>query len=368
MKSKLFILLAVSLVVVLSACARDDDDEPSQRLTAVTTSAIEFREIERQEFSVGRLQANEAPAVAAETAGRVSVIHRDVGDRVEAGDPLAELEGQPQRIAVSAASAEARRLQSLLENERRRVDRLERLASQQSVAQDQLDEAKTAVEGFVAQLDEARARLDDAQYNLDRTQIVSPVSGRVQSRHVSVGDFAAAGQVAYELVATDALRAIVPLPEHLQDRLEVGQTVRLAITARPDEVIEAPVSEIRPMIGERSRAIELIVDLDNPGDWRPGGAVTGHVVLERREGLVVPPGSLVRRPAGTIVYVVDGDKAFQRKVAIGLRGADWVEIVEGLEDWETVVVDGAGFLTDGASIDIVDDVDGDYEGDHGDDS
>jgi RND family efflux transporter MFP subunit len=363
MNNRFFLLVVgISLVLVLSACGRDDDDEPSQRRTAVTTAAVESRDIERQEVSVGRLQANESPAVAAETAGRVSVIHRDAGDRVESGDLLAELEGQPQRIAVAAATAEVRRLESLLENERRRVDRLERLARQQSVAQDQLDEAKTAVEGFTAQLDEARARLDDAEYNLDRTRIVSPVSGRVQRRHVSVGDFAAAGQVAYELVATDALRALLPLPEHLQDRIEVGQTVRLAITARPDGVVEAPVSEIRPMIGERSRAIELIVDLDNPGDWRPGGSVTGRVVLERREGLVVPPGSIVRRPAGTVVYVVDGDEAFEREVAIGLRGADWVEIAEGLEGWETVVVDGTGFLTDGASIDIVDSGDNDGKG------
>ncbi len=368
MKNRLFILLAVFLVMVLSACAGDDEDEPTERRSAVTTAAVESRMVEREEVSAGRLRANEAPAVAAETAGRVSMIHRDAGDRVEAGDLLAELEGQPQRIAVNAASAEVRRLQSLLDNERRKVNRLERLARQQSVAEDQLDEAKTAVEGFSAQLDGARARLEDAEYNLDRTRIVSPVSGRVQRRHLSVGDFAAAGQVAYELVATDALRAILPLPEHLQDRLEVGQTVRLAITARPDDVVEALISEIRPMIGERSRAIELIVDLDNPGDWRPGGSVTGRVVLERREGLVVPPGSLVRRPAGTVVYVVDGDQAFQRLVEIGLRSADWIEVTDGLEGWETVALDGAGFLTDGASIDIADDmseVENDDRDDHG---
>lgn len=354
MKSKVLLLAGVSLILVGSGCGRDADDEAPQRRTAVTVVDVQSREIERQEVSIGRLQANATPAVAAETAGRVALIHRDAGDRVEAGDLLAELEGQPQRISVSAASAEVRRLKALLDNERRRVDRLERLALRQSVAQDQLDEAKTAVEGFAAQLDEARARLEDAEYNLDRTRIVSPVGGRVQRRHVSVGDFVSAGQVAYELVAADVLRAILPLPEHLQDQVAVGQIARLAITARPDAVMEAQISEIRPMIGERSRAIELIIDLDNPGNWRPGGTVTGQVVTERREALIVPPASLVRRPAGTVVYVVDGDKVFQRVVRIGLRGADWVEIAEGLEGWESVVVDGAGFLSDGAVIDIQD--------------
>ncbi len=348
------VLLSLALLLTVTGCGRDDDG-PGERRTAVTVTEAETREVERREVSVGRLEANAAPSVAAETSGRVSMIHRDAGDAVEPGDLLAELEGQPQRIAVSAASAEVRRLESMLENERRRVRRLVSLADRQSVAQDQLDEAQTAVEGFEAQLDEARSRLDDAEYNLERTRITSPVAGRVQRRQVSAGDFVSAGQVAFELVAPEALRAILPLPEHLQNRIEVGQTVRLSVPSRPDEVVDAEVSEVRPMIGERSRAIELIVELDNPGNWRPGGSVTGHVIVDRREAVVVPPASLVRRPAGTVVYVVDGDRAFERVVQTGLRDADWVEIVDGLEGWESVVVDGAGFMSHEAGIEIRDD-------------
>lgn len=349
------VLLSLLFMLVVTACTGGDDDGPSERRTAVTVTSAETREIEHREVSVGRLAANAAPAVAAETSGRLSRIHRDAGDAVEVGELLAELEGRPQSIAVSAAGADVRRLESLLENERRRVQRLVSLAERQSVAQDQLDEARTAVEGFEAQLDEARSRLDDAEYNLDRTRITSPVAGQVQRRHVSAGDFVSAGDVAFELVASDALRAILPLPEHLQDRINIGQTVRLSVPSRADEVVEAEVSELRPMVGERSRAIELIVELDNPGSWRPGGSVNGQVILERRDAVVVPPASLVRRPAGTVVYVVDRDQAIQREVETGLRGADWIEIVAGLEGGETVVVDGAGFLSDGARIDVQDD-------------
>jgi RND family efflux transporter MFP subunit len=356
MKTSSGILLSLLLMLLLvTGCGRDDDDVPSERRTAVTATAVQTREVERREISVGRLEANAAPSVAAETAGRLSSIHRDAGDAVVTGELLAELEGGPQRIAVSAAGAEVRRLEALLDNERRRVERLVSLAKRQSVAQDQLDEARTAVEGFEAQLEAARSRLNDAEYNLERTRITSPVTGQVQRRHVSVGDFVSVGEVVYELVAPEALRAILPLPEHLQARVEIGQAVRLTIPSRPDDVIDARISELRPMVGERSRAIELIVDLDNPGHWRPGGSVTGHVILERREGVVVPPASLVRRPAGTVVYVVDGDRSFERVVSVGLRGADWVEIVAGLEGWETVVVDGAGFLSDGARIAVQDD-------------
>ncbi|MFU8832383.1 MAG: efflux RND transporter periplasmic adaptor subunit, partial [Wenzhouxiangella sp.] len=214
------------------------------------------------------------------------------------------------------------------------------------------DEAETQVESLSTQLDEARSRLETAQFNLSRTRIESPVSGRIQRRLVSSGDFVSPGRELFELVAADALRAILPLPERLQDEISIGQRVRLSIPSRPDERIEASVSELRPMISGDARSIELIVDLENPGSWRSGGSVTGRVVVEQREGLVIPPGALVRRPAGDVVYVVGGDRAVEHEVTVGLRHPEWIEIRSGLKEDEAVVLDGAGFLSDGALLDL----------------
>lgn len=344
-------LIAVTLMVLtLAACDREQESASDERATPVTAAEVRSEPVERVETSIGRLRANTAPAVSAETGGRIAAILVDAGDEVEAGEVLARIEPEVQQISVNSARAEVRRLEALLENEGRRVERLSDLARQQSVAQDQLDEARTAVESLQAQLEAARSRLADAEYNLRQTQVLSPVSGSVQARLVSDGDYVSAGTRLFELVSTQALRAFLPLPEHLQDYVEIGQPVRLAIPARPDEQVAAEVTDLRPAVGEASRAIELIVDLDNPGHWRPGGSVTAEVILERHEGLVVPPAAVVRRPGGTVVYVVDGDRARERVVNTGLTGSGWIEIVEGIEAGETVVVDGAGFLTDGARI------------------
>lgn len=348
MKNNLLLLIVAAFV--LSACGEDEASGPAERATSVTATEVQSQTVERTEMAIGRLHAITAPAVSAETAGRIARIHADVGDRVEAGDLLAEIDPEVQRIAVSFARAERARLQALLANQQRQVQRFERLAAQQSVAEDRLDEAETQLESIAAQLEAAQARLEDAEYNLAQTRIVSPVDGIVQARLVSVGDYVSPGVRVYELVATGALRAFLPLPEHLQNRIAIGQSVRLSVPARPDEQIEAEVSDLRPIVGEGSRAIELIVDLDNLGNWRPGGSVTAQIVLEQREGLVVPPTSLVRRPDGEVVYTVDGLRAKERKVQIGLRGDGWIEITDGVEADERVVVDGAGFLSDGALL------------------
>ncbi|TVQ34550.1 MAG: efflux RND transporter periplasmic adaptor subunit [Wenzhouxiangella sp.] len=346
-------VMALLLVTFLSACGGDSDPGPSERATAVTLTWPEFRELERVETSIGRLEAEAAPSVAAETSGRVKRIAMDAGESVAEGDVLAELDSETQALAVASAEAAVRRLEAMLENQRVQVNRLRNLAQRQSVAQDQLDEAETLVRVYSAQLDEARARRDDAEINLERTRVLSPVTGQVQRRHVSPGDFVSPGLVLFELVAADALRAVLPLPERLFDELAIGLPVRLSVPARPGQSIEARISEIRPMVGVGSRAMELIVALDNPGQWRVGGSVTGQVILAQREGLVVPLASVVRRPAGQVVFVYDGnDRAIERPVLLGLRSGDWVEVIEGLAGDEAVVVDGAGFLTDGARLEI----------------
>src|SRR5699024_3247890 len=145
--------------------------------TAVTVTAVESQTVERTELAVGRLRATTTPAISAETAGRIARIHADVGDAVESGDALAEIAPDVQRIAVSSARAELARLEALRANQQRQVQRLERLAAQQSVAEDRLDEAVTQLESIKAQLEAAQARLEDAEYNLEQTRIVSPVSG-----------------------------------------------------------------------------------------------------------------------------------------------------------------------------------------------
>jgi RND family efflux transporter MFP subunit len=119
------------------------------------------------------------------------------------------------------------------------------------------------------------------------------------------------------------------------------------------ERIVAEVTELRPGIGPLSRSVDAIIEFDNPGGWRPGGAVTVEVVTDTRDGsLTVPSESLVRRPAGSVVYVTQGGTARQRIVTVGVQSEDWVEILEGLSGGERVIRSGAGFLTDGAPVQV----------------
>jgi hypothetical protein len=103
-----------------------------------------------------------------------------------------------------------------------------------------------------------------------------------------------------------------------------------------------------------NRALDAIVRFDAEGRaFRGGGSVNARVVIGvKRDALMVPEQSIVLRPAGKVVYVVNNERVTQRIVETGLRQDGLQEIVKGLAPGELIATDGAGFLSDGAAVTI----------------
>jgi RND family efflux transporter MFP subunit len=344
-------LALIALAALAAACGGKDqgDAAASVRKTPVTVAQAVAARVDAVETTVGRLEATSSPALAAETAGRIVRLHVDGGSVVTRGQVLAELDGEPQRLAVASARASVERLEALLANQQRTVKRYQELRSQ-AVSESMLEEAIAQQSARQAELNDARARLAEAEYRLDRTRIRSPVDAIVERRLISVGDYVSPGTPVVTIVGREHLRVVLPFPERLSGQLKSGLVVTLDQPARPGGTVTGTITEVRPMVGTNNRAVEALVDLPAGTDWPPGGSVTARVVLASRDGIVVPSGSVVRRPAGDVVYVVSDDKVAERKVTIGIRTAKLAEVLAGVEAGETVVVSGAGFLTDGALV------------------
>jgi len=337
---------------LLAGCGSDDRAAgPQVRKTPITIAKAEARRVEVLERSVGRLEAPGTPAIAAETAGRVAEIRVDAGQSVEAGALLARLDDEVQSNAERVARASMERVVPMLENQVRTVERARDMMSRNLAAQSTLDEAVAQHDQLKAQLAESKARLDEAVRNLEQTRVLSPVSGVVQTRHISVGDFVNIGQPLFDIVVAERMRAVAPYPEGVGDTLKVGQKAYVSPVRTPEDMLETTITELKPQIGIGSRSVDAILEFANPGRWRAGASVTVAVVIVARDNSVtVPSESVVRRPAGTVVYVVQDGVAHQSIVEVGVQTETWVEIMQGLEAGESVAQSGAGFLTDGAPV------------------
>lgn len=347
--SALVIALCGSLLFGCGKKTEETKKGPPPAIISVTQ--VELRNMQVVQRSVGVVDSDTAPTITAEVSGRVDQVMVDAGEAVKAGQILAQLDARDIANALRIAESDVRRLEALLGNQRKFTERNRQLAAQNFISPTRLDEIVSQEKALIEQLNGARANADNARHNLEKTRIAAPVNGRVEARLISKGDFVTLGKPMFQISTEKNLRVRLPFPENVVNLIKTGQPVQLTTPTSPDKMMEGKISEIRSVIGSANRAFEAIVEVTNPGDWRPGASVNGVVVVAERPGaVVVPEISVVQRPAGMVVYVVKDGKAAQRIVQVGERHGGVTEIISGVTAGEVVAMDGAGFLTDKASV------------------
>lgn len=340
-------------MVHLTGCGSSDTGvttiEP--RAVAVKTALVEVRGVQTQLKSIGRLVSKNTPLLAAEVNARVVEVLVDDGIPVHEGQVLVRLDRTTFELSRDEAEAAIRTLEVSISNEERRVNRYRNLKSTNAMSQERLDDAEAKLAADRASMAAAEARLAIMDDRLSKTELVSPVHGVVERRHISVGDYVQTGNPMITVTDTYQLRAQLPFPETVGHMLKPGQVVILESPVAPGFKLEAQIDQIRPQVGALSRSLVAISEVSNAGQWRPEAAVEAVVIVENRpQALAVPYNSVVQRPAGKVVYVVEGDRVKEQVVVPGERQNGLVEIRSGLERGQTVVSDGAPYLSDGAVV------------------
>jgi RND family efflux transporter MFP subunit len=350
--------LALALCGLVAGCGGDADSAkkalgPPPAL--VSAIVVQARDLEIVENVVGSLENVVDPSLGAEVAGRVVRVHAFTGKKVARGELLAEIDPQDFEIQSRGDAAEIARLQSLLAQSERLVERQQKLVAQGFISQNAVDDAVAQRNALRESIAVAGARAEQTRRSLGKTRVVAPIDGEVEVQVVAAGDYVKVGDPLFKLVGTGRLHAHLPLPEASGPSLRPGLKVRLYAPSAPDKSVEAKIDEIRPTVGTQNRALDAIVKFDNDGSFRGGGSVNARIVLAVREkALTVPEQSVVLRPAGKVVYVLVEQEgklvAQQRRVETGVRQDGYYEIVKGLAPGERVAVDGAGFLTNNAVV------------------
>lgn len=356
MKRTRWVAIALAAGALLAGCGREA--EPAKRPSGpppvlVTTAIVQPATLDIHEDVVGALEYVFDPKIGAEVAGRVTRVLGYTGKKVVKGDLLAEIDAADFEIQVRAEAAEVARLQNLLAQQERVLERQQRLVSQGFISQNAVDDATAQRNALREQLAAARARAEGGRRNVGKTRVLAPIDGEVEVQIVAVGDYVKVGDPLFHLVGVQRLRARLPLPESAALRLRPGLKVLLTSPAAPERSpLEAKISEIKPTVGAANRALEAIVNFEADGSlFRGGGSVNARIVVATREGaLMVPEESVVLRPAGAVVYAVREGRAQQRVVEIGLRQDGRQEITKGIAAGDVVAVDGAAFLTEGAAV------------------
>jgi RND family efflux transporter MFP subunit len=356
---KLIIGLAFTslFALLLSTCSNEKSADTSNtgngKAILISTHKVEVTDLPIWLETVGQVHSQSTPTLAAEVEGRITMVAVDTGDTIEVGQLLAETDTSTLLLQQQAAQAGLERLEVHIANGERRVDRFETLSSKNLSSQTQLDDASEQLAAYRADYKAAFAQLAIVKDSLTKSRITAPVSGVVQRRLIATGDFVKRGQALFEITRPRQLQAWLPYPETVALRVRIGQPAKIYSPLTPGEFAAGEITELQPSVGLGSRAVMAIVDLENPGNLRPRATLSGKVLVETRNKVVMVPNiSVVRRPAGETIYVINGDKAEARLVNTGHHEGGLIEIISGLDGNEAIATDGAAFLTDGASVKI----------------
>lgn len=351
-------LILAFFVAISASCGNSDSASKeteagnNTKATLVTVTTIKKQAVEITEEAIGTLEGLIDPTVAAEVAGRVVKVHVSPGEQVKQGQLVATLDAADFTMQRNEAQAEVSRIQALLDNQAKIVARNQALVDKKFISQNVVDNDKAQQNVLQQQLEAAKARVGSINHNSSKTRVISPVNGTVETRLVSAGDYLKVGDPIMQIISKQKLRAHLPFPEHIGAKLKPGLKVRLT-TPTSNTKVETVIHELKPLIAEGSRTVDVIADVVNQSDWQPGATVNGTVVLgEESSALMIPEQSLVLRPAGEVVYEVRNGVAYQAVVKTGYRKNGLIELLEGLQPDATIVVDGAGFLTDKTPVTV----------------
>ncbi len=295
----------------------------------------------------GSVVAWQELVVGAEIGGlRLVEAPVEEGQAVRAGDLLARLDDRVLR--AQAAQAEAAILEADAARDLAAADlaRSEQLVRSQSASVQVTEQRRAAALQAEARLAAARARRDEVVARLAQTRILAPTDGIIAKVSARIGSVSAMGQEMFRILRDGRLELDARVPELDLPGVQPGQ----AVTVRHgDRIIQAEVRAIAPVVAPETRLGVVHVALPPGSVLRPGMFARAEIVGAVRQAVVVPAGAVVFRDGASRVFVLpEGeDRVRLRRLTTGLRDDGMVQVTDGLQPGERVVVVGAGFLADG---------------------
>ncbi len=183
------IIMLITMAALMTACSKPAETAKPNNATLVSTFTAETVTLEISEDAVGTVEGLIDPTVAAEVAARVLNVAVHAGQAVKKGELLVQLDATDFGLQRSEAQAEVARVQALLANQGRLVERNQTLVQKNFISKNALDDATTQQAALKEQLAAARSRLDSVSHTGSKSRVVAPVAGVVEKQIVSPGDF-----------------------------------------------------------------------------------------------------------------------------------------------------------------------------------
>lgn len=380
MKKIFFPVLIVSFLLI--GCGGSDSNEPSKpsgggwggwgsgnttRATSVETQTVSLQSIAEQVRSFGTIKAQNVIAITPQISNTITNFYVDLGDTVKAGQLLAKINNTTFKDQLAQAEAQLMQSEIAVSRDSAAYSRAKMLAEKElsSIADEEIAEAN--YQSSLAALESAKASLTQAKENVSFTEVRSPVNGVILSKIGEEGDVASSAQALFEIANLVGYETRVFLPVQDWRFVKIGQPVNLRVSNESESSAVGIISRKSPQLDPTTGLGEVVVSLTNTGPNIFPGVLTENVIdIDFKEQtIVVPRSALVEKVETTVepesntitlaktysVFVSVGDTTAElRSLKLGIEQGDKIEIIEGLNAGESIIVTGQTSLKDGAKI------------------
>jgi len=282
--------------------------------------------------------------------GKVVRIAFEPGSMVKAGELLVQQD-------ISAEEAQLRSAEASVSRTKVTFERARKLLAEGTYSQSQYDTADADYKQALAQADNIRSLIA-------KKTIRAPFTGLLGIRLVNLGQILSAGDEIVSLQSLDPIYVNFSLPQQQLGRIRSGLAVRVKTDALPGEVIGGTITAINPQVENATRNVLVQATVANKGHrLRPGMFVNVSILLpEQDRVLVIPSTAVLNAPYSDSAFIVEpaasgdngspGTVVRQQFVRLGERRGDFVAVIEGLKEGETVVSTGAFKLRNGQSVTV----------------
>lgn len=395
---RVLILAAVAGAVLAASCGRDGaasrpgagqaDGRAAQ--VPVRVAEAQRTEIARKVDFVGSLAGIEQVTLSSEVDGTIERVAVDLGDSVAKGQLLlalvpdefryrkeqarAEVAQVAARLGISPDSPSAdiegtslvRKALAEYNNAKADLERRRGLVEKNLIARKELDDAEARflvaeanlraareeANTLLATLRGKRAQLDLAEKKARDAQVRAPISGSVEARLVSAGEYVKVGTPLFRLVNDRPIKMVGEVPEAYAASLRPGLPVELTVDGRPGTVYRGTLRRISPSANVTSRAIQVEAHFPNASRELKSGFFGKGAILLRvdPDGVSIPKEAVVTFAGVEKVFVVADGTAHERKVRLGADLGDRIEVAEGVRAGERVAVSNTGKLAAGIRV------------------
>ena len=314
----------------------------------ISTAPVQLQSWESVLSAVASLDAVQGVTVAAEQAGKVVKISFTPGDFVEKGAPLAQLD-------TSAEEAQLRAMESSRNLARTNLHRLAELADKGLISKAEYDNGE-------ASFKQTEAQTENIQAIIQKKNIKAPFSGRLGIRQINLGQYLKEGQEIVSLQVLDPIFVNFMLPQQELSKITTGMVLRINGDGAQDKQLTGKITTIAPQVDAQTRNIKIQATVANNDELlRPGMFVNAAIVLpEQAKVFTIPGTAVLYAPYSDSVFVVEEKKdeksgkelkvLRQQFVRLGEKRGDFVAVLSGLKEGETVASTGVFKLRNGQAV------------------